>query len=186
MTQAVAALFGKTAPQQDYIVLAGQTSPGLAVVTGAGAPRNWEERKGWGLSGATIVYTGAGLAQFDVQISLGFSSDDWAAWDDFAKLLEKAPTGKRPKALDIEHPLINMRPINIKSVVVTDVSQFEQDDYGIFTCSISFKEFKAPLPALAKPDQSIAAVNPTKPTAQDETEKQIQEAMAELAVVKAS
>ena len=49
-------------PYQDYIVLAGQRSPGLAVVRGSDSPRKWDVRNGYGFSGATIVYTGLGLA----------------------------------------------------------------------------------------------------------------------------
>ena len=55
-------------PHQDFIVLAGVPSPGMAIVKGAGNPRNWDIAKGAYTTGATVKFMGQGLAEFEVDI----------------------------------------------------------------------------------------------------------------------
>ena len=166
-------IFGAGFPMQDFILLGGKKSPGKADVFGASTPRKWDERTGYGLSGAFIVYTGDGLAHFPVVISL-WEESHFDEWDSFATVLEKAPIGTRAKALGISHPLLTVRPLKIASVVVEDVTQFVQDDYGLWTCEIRLGEFRRPLPALGKPSAAIPAAALAVPTARDAAEAQIQ------------
>lgn len=166
-------------PAQDYIELGGMTSPGRATIVNAGSPRTWDKRKGYGFSGATLVYTGDDLAEFDVLIDL-WDKSQFQAWDDFAKkTLEKPPIGQRPKALDIKHPILNRSPTKITSVVVLDVLGPDQDEDGLWTYRIKFSAYRAPKPALGKPNASIPSVTPKVPTAQDEAEKKIQALLAQ-------
>jgi len=37
---------------------------------GASNPRGWDVRQGYGTSGATVVYTGDGLAKFSIKVFL--------------------------------------------------------------------------------------------------------------------
>jgi len=149
-----------TPPTQDFIVLGGKVSPGLATVTGAGSPRTWDKQKGWGFSGASLIYTGDDLSDFDVVIEL-WELSHWAQWASFARLLEKSPTGVRPKALEIVHPLLNRAPIKITQVVIRDVTQFEQVRPGRWAARVMFTAFRAPKPALGKPNGTIPnASNP--------------------------
>lgn len=166
-------------PDQDYIILAGEKSPGLATPAKAGSPRKWDKRDGYGLSGATLVYIGDDLAVFDVIIDL-WTTEQFGEWARFAKLLEKAPAGTRPKAMGIQHPLLNRSPLKITEVVVFDVSQFEQDDYGLYTCSITFSCYRAPKPVLGKPLAAIPAASKPVPTAKDAADVEIQKLMGEL------
>jgi hypothetical protein len=154
------------APMEDFIILGAFPSPGRAIVRPANSPRDWDIRKGYGFSGATIVYTGAGLAKFEVDITLWDDPIHWTEWDIFAPILAK-PVPPVVTGIDIVHPLLNMAPWNITSVVVEDVSGFEESDYEEFTCTIKFIQFRAPVPALGKPDVSIKAVNDPVPTPQD-------------------
>lgn len=166
-------------PAQDFIILGGQTSPGRATVVNAGSPRTYDKRKGYGFSGATLIFTGDDLNEFDVLIDL-WLPDQFRVWDDFAKkTLEKPPIGQRPKALDIKHPVLNRSPTKITSVVVLDVLGPEVDEDGLWTYRIKFSAFRAPLPALGKPNASIPSVTPKVPTAQDEAEKKIQQLLAQ-------
>lgn len=127
---------GAEFPQQDYVMLGGMKSPGRATIGGGGSPREWDVRKGYGFSGAFVVYTGDGLAKFDILIEL-WLKEHFAEWQRFSKIcLEKPPLGMKPKAMDIAHPLLNMTPIKITSVVIEDVTPFEQDDEGLFSCTI--------------------------------------------------
>lgn len=141
-------------PVQDYIILNGFRSPGKAIVAGATTPRKWDQRPGYGFTGATVFYTGQGLAEFTVTLEL-WDPREWQDWWAFARVLEKEPIGKRAAALKISHPLLTRAPLNITDVVVTDVSQWEQDDDGLWTCTISFLEYRPPKPAVGKPTAAI-------------------------------
>jgi hypothetical protein len=139
-------------PHQDYIILAGAPSP-TAVVKGAGSPRRWDIRDGYGLTGSTVVFTGQGLAAFDVDI-YAWEPEHFVLWQAFARLtLVNPPIGARPTSMSIAHPMLNDPPLSIKQVVVTNVTQWEQDPEGggLFCRTISFLEYRKPRPALVKP-----------------------------------
>ncbi|WP_437647871.1 hypothetical protein [Sorangium sp. So ce362] len=151
------------------IVLVGRRNPGLAEVVGAGSPRDWDIRKGYGLSGAFVVYTGDNLAKFTVRIRL-FEDAHFDEWDSWAQLLAKPPRGVRPKALDIYHPALE--DLQIRSVVVEDRSQLApEDETGMWVSEIKFIQFRAPIPMLGKPEGSTAALK--DPTAEDKFDKSI-------------
>lgn len=174
-------LTGAEIPYQDHIDLGPGRSPGLATIVGSGlSPRNWDVRQGYGLSGAWVVYTGDGLAKFAVQIEL-WLPEHFLAWKVFSKLcLERPLPGMKPKAQDIKHPLLNMSPFNISSVVVEDVEAFSQDEFGMWTTKISFLQFRAPRPALGKPLASIPSASKPTPTAQDAADLEIQALQAQF------
>jgi hypothetical protein len=151
----------------DLIVLAGTTSPGQAEIVGGGSPREWDKRKGYGLSGATLVYTGDGLAEFSVKISMWDETQLFQYEGDFALILAKPPTGKKPKALDFYHPLLSEPPIGIRAVVILDVSPLEQIADGMWTVTVKFQQYRAPKPALAKPSGSNSNAKVKRPDAAD-------------------
>lgn len=160
-------------PFQDVIVLGGVPSPGRAIVKPPTSPRNWNIRQGYGYSGATIVFAGKGLAEFDVDISLWNDELHWLEWKAFALLLA-VPVPPVVTGLDIQHPLLNMAPWNIKSVVVKDVIGFEEDtDDEFFTGTIKFIEFRAPVPAIGKPVVSIPTAIAPPPSPEDAQDAQI-------------
>lgn len=140
------------APYQDHIVLAGQVSPGLAAVRGCSSPRNWDVQKGYGLTGATVIFTGEGLATFDVDI-FAWEPEHFTAWEIFARLtLVNPPIGARPTAMFIQHPQVNDPPISVSDVVVTNVTQWEQgEEGGLWARTISFLQYRKAKPALIKP-----------------------------------
>jgi len=160
-------------PRVDYIILNGLKSPGRAIIRGAGTPRDWDIRKGFGFSGATVVFVGDNLAKFSVEIFLWDFPKHWLEWQRFSKVLERPPApgdattlgdggflpSVSPKALSIVHPVLNMGPLHITSVVIEDVTQFEQDETGGFRCEIKMLQFRKPKPMLAKPDAATPAAN---------------------------
>ncbi len=81
--------------------------------------------------------------------------------------------------MGIGHPLVNMAPWNITSVVVNDVEGWEQSDTGLWACRINVTEYKRPLPALARPIAAIPAVTEPAPTAQDAAEVEMQKLAAQ-------
>jgi hypothetical protein len=136
---------------QDYIRLAGLKSPGLAEIDGADAPRAWDVRVGMGLSGAWVVFKGNRLSKFKVRFKL-YTSEDWTLWNAWRALVQKPPSGVRPKALAIQHPQLDA--LDIKAVVVENCDAGRQTDNGEWTFTVDFLEWRAPTPALAKPDAS--------------------------------
>jgi hypothetical protein len=153
----------------DYFTLAGERSPGLCDVSGANAPREWDIRKGYGLSGASVVYTGDGLAKFTIRLFFS-ETEHFNAWESFRRLIAKPPRGTRPKAQDIGYPFL--AELGITSAVVEDELQWTQPEPGLFAKDIKFIQFRAPLPMLAKPDGSQSRSN--EPTAQTEADRTIE------------
>jgi hypothetical protein len=159
-------------PHQDFIVLQGLPSPGVAVVRGASSPRNWDVQKGYGLTGATTIFTGEDLAKFDVDI-LAWETQHFIEWEVFARAtLVNPPIGARPISMSIQHPLLNAAPLSILQVVVTNVTQWEQDSDGggLFMRTISFLQYRKPRPALVKPLEGppgspVAVEKPVDPEA---------------------
>lgn len=139
----------------NHIVLAGRKSPGFADVAGLGSPRNWDERQGYGLSGSTLFFTGLKIANFDVKIRL-YTRQDWEDFHEWRELIKKPPPMVRPKAIDIWHPFLEMH--QIKAVVVADELQPVEEDPGVWMVQVSFKQWRRPKLAMAKPDGSQAKI----------------------------
>jgi hypothetical protein len=140
-------------PHQDYIVLSGLKSPGKAVIKSPGSPRKWDIQDGYGFTGATVIFNGEGLAEFDVDVFL-WDDDQMTAWGVFARTCLFAPrpgTSRSALALSIQHPILSSPPLTIFSVVVKNVTGWEQNDDGLWACTISFVQYRAPLPVLVKP-----------------------------------
>lgn len=146
----------------DHILLGGEKSPGIAVLSNAHSPRLWDERRGFALSGARVIYKGIGLAYPVVTLKL-FTSDDFERLATWSRLCARAPVGTRAHALDIWHPILEDR--GITSVVVKDVRQPEQDETtGVWTMAIEFIEFRRPVLTLETIDASD--VTPSDPVDQ--------------------
>lgn len=146
----------------DHIVLADKRSPGIAEIVGASSPRQWDEREGFGLSGAWLVYKGRGLARFSVRIKL-LTVDDWNAWAAFRPLVDAYPkrrhaSGKDSGALKIWHPYLEQ--LDIRAVAVLEVLQPVLSDDGEAIVEIRFLEYRHPKIALAKPGAADAGPEP--------------------------
>jgi len=126
----------------DYILLANRRSPGLAVVNAASSPRKWDERKGYALSGARVIFRGIGLARPIVTLRF-LSSQDWLDWHAWRDLVQRPPLGVRARALDIWHPILE--DLGIVSVVVEDVLQPKQVADGEWNVDIKFIEYRRPV-----------------------------------------
>lgn len=150
--------FNPSTSPQDYIVLAGKRSPGVAEVLGASSPREWAERGGYGVTGAFSVFKRRGLSHFSVKLTLATDQDwqDWAVWK---PVVDKLPTkrgGTTPASgyLKIEHPIL--ADLDIKAAGVEDVGAPEQTDNGVWTITIKFIEFRSPKVTLATPEGAKA------------------------------
>ncbi len=142
-------------PSTNFIVLAGIPSPGLAIVRGASSPRKWDLRPGYGLNGATAVCIGRDVSKFSVDIFL-WEQAHALQWKLFSQIFSAPPL----TMLSIVHPALNSPPIYIEQVQIENVTQLEQDPDGggLWCSSISFFEYKKPLPMLLKPFKGPPAV----------------------------
>ena len=72
---------------------------------------------------------------------------------DAEPLLERAPTGRRARAMDIWHPILEDQ--GVTSVLVENVSQpVKTNDSGEWSITIAFCEYRKPAPALSSPSGS--------------------------------
>lgn len=153
------------ADPMDKIWLAQRWSPGLCDVEGAGSPREWEEIAGYGWSGGFLRFRGVKLAHFSIRFRL-YTEADWLEWSVFKPLVDKPPYGKRPRALDIWHPVLVDQ--GIYSVVVEDLGQPMQTADGEWTIEIKMIEAREPKYSQVKAEGSAA-------TPEDPWEKKIEQ-----------
>lgn len=143
-----------SAPYQDYVVLAGVRCPVLSEVKGMKLVRKWNVPDGWGFSGARAWFIGQQLIQFSIIFSI-WADIQWALWIEFAEAVFREPTKGLPSALSmsIVHPIVNMPPHKVTQVVMMEMSGWDQDDTGLWTCSGTFLQYREPKPALIKPPE---------------------------------
>src|SRR5216684_6091032 len=125
---------GQGFPYQDYVVIAGIPSPGKAIIKNLKHPSGLDERKGYGLSGATVIFTGDTLATFDIEFQL-WAASDWPLWKAFyqlcfAKVAFSGPGGLLPFALTISHPVLEQ--VGVTEVFVVDRGAADKDEYGLW------------------------------------------------------
>ncbi|AKF06082.1 hypothetical protein [Sandaracinus amylolyticus] len=142
----------------DYIVLAGRRSPGIATIEGADTPRDFDERRGFGVSFARLRFRGVKLARFKVLIELVTEQDwdDWHTWKDLVARPEIESDPRRQSSsifprltappLDIEHPIL--ADLGITAVVIENALQPVQTDPGKWAIEIRCIEYRAPIVAL--------------------------------------
>lgn len=167
-------------PAQDFIRIGGIPNPGKATITKISAPHGWDIRKGYGLSGATVVPTGDELGDLEILFEL-WDPNDYPKWNLFAKqFLQKAlvavPGGLVAMALSIDHPVIT--EMGKGSYVLKDRSGWTNDGFGLWSSTAAFLEYKKPKPALPRPLAAIPAAAAPVPTAQDAQDVQIQQVLA--------
>lgn len=133
----------------DYALINNIKTPGILRIRNAGSPRAWDERNGYGWSGSFPVFMGVRLSHFDLGFEC-YTDDDLAQWYALAPHLAKPPYGKRPKALTIHHP--RLRALEIGSIQVVDLKDWEFDDSGFFTIPVEVISFRVPKLALSKPE----------------------------------
>lgn len=138
----------------DKILVSGQPSPGICDVQGASSPRRWDIRKGYALQGARAVFRGLDVARFRTRFRL-LSPSDWEDWHAFRPLVDRPPSGTRPQALDVWHPILE--DLGITQAVVETVSQAEKvGEQGEWSVTVAWIEYRRPAPLVVAADGSTA------------------------------
>ena len=176
--------------EADAIRVAGVWTPGLCVISKAGQTFTWDKRKGYGYGGAWLIFTGDDLAEFDITWTF-WRQDQIDAWKAFQKSnLSKPPAQPqlnsaflpnvpKPKALGVYNPILN--ELGITQIVPKVVGQFVQVSIGKWQKTVSFYQFKAPVPLLGKPSQAIPDATPKAPTADDALQLEIRAKQQDVA-----
>ena len=164
----------------DFVTLSGVDSPGFCECDAFDAPLGYDERKGYGLAGAWLFFKGEELSKGNVKIrvypgGLGFEQYrtifDWIdgpEWTAFHNVYKKPPTGQRPNALQLLHPLT--AEIGVVAVVTLNEIIWRQTGNGEWTKEIRFCANRRPKPRLAGPPVDVSTPVPTTPTEQQNHE----------------
>jgi hypothetical protein len=142
----------------DTLVIAGQTMPGLVDFPAPGdSPRKWDERKGVGLSGATIVFVGLDVAKFTARLTM-WLPEHFRLWKERRVLVAPPAQGERAKIIDFYHPCLE--EVGIKACGVTNRTQMKPvSDQGDWYVDISCLGYRKPLPQIGTGDASKATQN---------------------------
>lgn len=152
---------------EDTVFLAGRKVPGIVEIKGLSAPRDFDERQGYGEFGSPLVYKGQKLSRPMLVVRL-FDEKDWADWNNFSQVVRRPPRSERrtvsaaalpqlrralrgrANPLQIRHSLFEY--FRVTRVVVKDVSQPVRDDTGVWTIEIKLIQYQPPMRVLARVD----------------------------------
>lgn len=173
--------FDPTDPEQadliDILTIAGTDMPGLVSFPKPGdSPRKWDERRGVGLSGATIVFIGLDVAKFTARLTL-WLPEHFARWEQHKQLVAPPPQGQRPAILDAFNPLL--AEVGIKAVGVENRTMFMPvSGGGDWFTDISCLGYRKPLPQIGT--GSSAKATKYQQTAGDAGSQQIAALLGQL------
>jgi len=166
-----------TAPELNYVVVAGMRSPGRATLTGVKVPYKYDVQEGYGRSGATTTFRGRGIARFTLTIDL-WLPEHFLAWAAFAKALEP-PKASKPLVVEMRHPVL--AAADISAVAVESFGQPEKQSNGIWRVTIGLLEYRPPRDALVKPRGAIPSPEKGAPlTPKTEADRALAAVRAEL------
>lgn len=171
-----------TAPFSDRVRMNSEWIPCPARPRKLGNPRNWEVKAGYGFDSAYTTYMGGPPPKFEIEC-IAWLASHFVEWEKFAKKVLAKPTSRTTtdyRAISIYHPVLRVAPHNITHVVVEDVSQWDVNDDGLWTCTISVLEFRAPRPVLKQPTAGIPTADSKQPTAQDAADVKINALVAQV------
>lgn len=122
---------------------------------GEGRPREWEERKGPGLSGATLVSKGAGLCSGTLTIEYFPDTEAERALlrldrDSFVAMVGSPAQGSPDKVFTINHPVAMSLSTPMTACVFLNDSPLKHDENKqLGTDVFKIKEFRKQLPTIS-------------------------------------
>lgn len=144
----------------DDIYLSDRIVPGVTEIKGLAAPRDWEERRSFGMMGSLLRYKGQRLSHFAIVVSL-YTQEHWTDWLEFGPLVRRPPPPDRSQLaaitsipalhrvmrtqappLSIRHPLLE--EYRIRQVVVEDVTAPVEDEQGVWSFEIKLIQYQRP------------------------------------------
>lgn len=167
----------------DVILLGGVASPGEVTLSGHKREEGWDVKEADGKSGASTEIKGHKLAKFTASFYLvrdvAQGIDDFAAWDEFVKIINGTTSGKSPSAVDVYHPDLAELDPPISSVVKGTVGGKVPDGKGGATVVVEFLEYKPPKPKSGSPSGSKSKKQPDPNDPNADVKKEIQATLDE-------
>jgi hypothetical protein len=134
--------------------------PGIVKIKGLKAPRDWEERRSFGMMGSRLRLKGIKLAHFSLLVTL-YDQADWDEWRGFAPIIRRPPQPDRSQLAAITSipslhrfirtmapPMSISNPLcewyRIRRVVVEDVLQPEEEETGEWRAEIKLIQYQRP------------------------------------------
>lgn len=145
----------------DYVLLGSAQSPGVVTLSGHDRVKDWDIKAAKGQTGASTALNGDPIGKFQAEFYLA-DEDDFAAWEDFQRLIESTTNGPKPVALPIYHP--DLARNKFTEVVNGGIGGMLHDGRGGRIVQVTFIEYKPPKPkptakAQPKPSQQYAATH---------------------------
>jgi hypothetical protein len=149
----------------DVLIIAGDASPGLCVITSGARVFRFDKRTQYGADGAWLIYQGEDLAEFECHITV-WRDDQKRAFDLWQKrYLVKPPVqaqqnGKpvvgisQPHALGISNPILS--DLGVSAVLVKKIGQWTKVATGRWQKVVSLIQFAPPIPATGRPETAIS------------------------------
>jgi hypothetical protein len=166
-------------PAADTINIGGSTAPGKWRLIEATKQYGWDIRKGQALDGATVVPTGDELivAKFEVTLwdEAQFAPFYLLRTTYLRKALRKTSGSLNTWAIGVDHP--ELGALGAGDFVVKEITPLVNNGNGLWTCTVTFLQYRKPKAALSKPDAAIPAAAAPMPTAQDAQQREIQDSM---------
>jgi hypothetical protein len=150
---------------EDEVYLSDRLVPGIVTIQKLQAPRDWEERRGFGMFGALLRYKGQRLSHFSLRVEL-YTQEHWTDWLAFAPTVRRPPSPDRSQLavitsipslgrlmrtqappLSIRHPLLE--EYRITRVVIEDVVAPVQDERGVWVVEIKLIQYQRPIRVLS-------------------------------------
>lgn len=153
---------------QDFIWLGGEQSPGRVTIKGFGRKIGWEERRGFGRDGASLVPTGAHLGGGSLLFAF-WTAEQIDAWEQFSNkwfadaVIVVPGAAAATKALGIGHPILNGPPLFMSDFVVEELGQLENDGTGVWRTEVKLLQYRPPTPAPLPPKGKIEDTGKPKP-----------------------
>ena len=183
----------------DVLVIGGLASPGVCVISKAGQTITYQKNKPYGMAGASLVYIGDELIEFDVVWTF-WTEEQREAWKEWSKLALARPqrpplisstplsTGeaggtsvqpfKPVKVTGVYNPIL--AELGITAIAPTFIGQFIQLSIGKWQKQVSFIQHRPPKPALGRPNTTIPDVIQNSIPAKTAQELELEQALANV------
>jgi hypothetical protein len=145
MTFALTGLGPISNPQAwDVVYIGGVASPGVVKVSGFKRPHEWDIKKGKGVYGSVITYTGHPPARGTLTFELWTDSQIETEWPEFSALFQYDPTKAQVTGVGISYPSLNQ--IGITSVVCENIGAIEHKGAQLYEVAVDLIEWFPPPP----------------------------------------
>ena len=152
MTQTVYAPWwnesGEGQDQWDTLILAGNTWPGLATISGSGVKRRIDVKKTKGKDGAVIKDNGMDLASIRIALRI-WTAEHWTKFNELLPTIHPKRKGGTRVPTEIVHPQANT--LGIKAIYISQIEVPDLDrSSGIMTIDMTAIEWVPRPPPVKK------------------------------------